>query len=82
MPVVETCIVIATVGSLKTFDFIYVMTNGGPLGATEVPSTLMYDLLMKRNVYGEGSTVATFIVVECLIITVILQKVFKKLRKA
>ena len=82
MPVVETCIVIATVGSLKTFDFIYVMTNGGPLGATEVPSTLMYDLLMKRSVYGEGSTVATFIVVECLIITVILQKVFKKLRKA
>ena len=80
MPVIETCIVIATVGSLKTFDFIYIMTNGGPLGATEVPSTLMYDLLMKRSVYGEGSAVATFIVVECLIITIILQRIFKKLR--
>ena len=44
VPMIETCVVLAVVGSLKTFDFVYVMTNGGPVGATEVPSTIMYDL--------------------------------------
>ncbi|MDO4272783.1 MAG: sugar ABC transporter permease [Eubacteriales bacterium] len=79
-PVIETCVVIAVVGSLKTFDFVYIMTNGGPLGATDVPSTVMYDLLIKRNLYGQGSMVAVFIVAECLLFTVVLQTVFKKLR--
>ncbi len=80
MPIIETCVVLAVVGSLKTFDFVYVMTNGGPVGATEVPSTIMYDLLMQRNLYGEGSAVAVIIVIECLLFTLILRYAFKKIR--
>lgn len=80
LPMIETCVVVAVVGSLKTFDFVFVMTGGGPMGATEMPSTLMYDLLIKRSLYGEGSTVAAFIVVECLVFTVVLQYIFRKFR--
>lgn len=80
MPMIETCVVLAVVGSLKTFDFVYVMTNGGPVGATEVPSTIMYDLLIKRSVYGEGSAAAVIIVVECLVATIILRRVFQKIK--
>lgn len=80
IPIIETCVVLAVVGSLKTFDFVYVMTNGGPVGATDVPSTVMYDLLIKRSVYGEGSAVALFIVVECLLFTVVLRYIFKKVK--
>lgn len=81
MPMIETCVVLAVVGSLKTFDFVYVMTNGGPVGATEVPSTIMYDLLIKRSIYGEGSAAAVFIVAECLLFTVVLRYLFKKIRE-
>lgn len=81
VPMIETCVVLAVVGSLKTFDFVYVMTNGGPVGATEVPSTIMYDLLINRSVYGEGSAAAVFIVVECLLFTVVLRYVFKKIKE-
>lgn len=81
VPLIETCVVLAVVGSLKTFDFVYVMTNGGPVGATEVPSTIMYDLLINRSVYGEGSAAAVFIVVECLLFTVVLRYAFKKIKE-
>ena len=81
VPMIETCVVLAVVGSLKTFDFVYVMTNGGPVGATEVPSTIMYDLLINRSVYGEGSAAAVFIVVECLLFTVVLRYAFKKIKE-
>ena len=81
VPMIETCVVLAVVGSLKTFDFVYLMTNGGPVGATEVPSTIMYDLLINRSVYGEGSAAAVFIVVECLLFTVVLRYAFKKIKE-
>lgn len=81
MPVIESCVVIALVGSLKTFDFIYVMTGGGPVNSTAVPATLLYELLIKRSNYGAGSVVATFIVAECMLFTVIFQAVFKRLRR-
>ena len=81
VPMIETCVVLAVVGSLKTFDFVYVMTNGGPVGATEVPSTIMYDLLINRSVYGEGRAAAVFIVVECLLFTVVLRYAFKKIKE-
>ena len=43
------CVTFAIVGSLKVFDLVYVMTNGGPLHATEVPGTLMYSAIFQKN---------------------------------
>ena len=63
------CVTFAIVGSLKVFDLIYVMTNGGPLHATEVPGTLMYSSIFMKNQYGYGSAIAVFIVLECVVFT-------------
>lgn len=68
--VIEICVVLAVVGSLKTFDLIYVITGGGPLHATEVPTILMFNTIFHRVQYGYGSAMAIFIVLECLILTV------------
>lgn len=54
--------------SFKTFDLIYVMTNGGPGGSTEILGTLMYRYAFKATEYGYGSAVS---VVMVLIISVI-----------
>ena len=40
-PMLKVSITFSAIGSLKIFDLIYVLTIGGPAGATEVPSTLM-----------------------------------------
>jgi len=75
-PMLKVCVTFAVIGSFKTFDLIYVLTNGGPLHASEVPSTLMYNMIFFRYRYGYGSAMAVFIVAEALIGTLIIQKLF------
>ena len=67
----------AVIGSLKLFDLIWVLTKGGPLHASEVPSTLMYTTIFTRMEYGSGSAIAVFIVAECLLFYFLIEKFFK-----
>lgn len=60
-PILCVCIIFAVTGSFKAFDLIYVMTGGGPLHATEVPTILMYTTIFSRYQYGYGSAMAIFI---------------------
>lgn len=78
MPIIEICVTFSIIGSLKVFDMVYIITNGGPLGTTEVAATLMYKTLFMRDQYGYGSAMASFIVVECVLLTVVIQTIFKK----
>jgi raffinose/stachyose/melibiose transport system permease protein len=76
-PILKVCIIFAVTGSLKFFDLIYILTQGGPYHASEVPGYLMYNLLFTQSRYGYGSAVAVFIVIECLLFYFIMQKFFK-----
>ena len=76
-PMIKTSATFSLIGSLKVFDLIFVLTNGGPAGATEVPSTLMYKTIFKSLHYGEGSAMAIFIILECVVMSLLLQKLFK-----
>lgn len=75
-PMIRTCAIFVIIGSLKAFDMIYVLTNGGPVHMTEVPSSLMFSNIFNLNKYGYGSSISIFIVVECIIIALVLQKMF------
>ncbi len=44
-PILKVCVTFAVVGSLKNFDLVYVMTGGGPAGASQLPSTLMVETI-------------------------------------
>lgn len=77
MPMIKTCVTFAIIGSFKTFDLIYVLTKGGPIHATEVPSTLMFSTIFLERQYGYGSSMAVFILLECLVVTVLIQRFFK-----
>ncbi len=35
-PIIRVCVIFAVIGSLKSYDIIFMMTKGGPIGATEV----------------------------------------------
>lgn len=75
---IRTCVIFAVIGSLKVFDLVYIMTKGGPMHASEVPSTVMYTSIFMKNQYGYGSAVSIFIVVECLLFTLLIQKTLSK----
>lgn len=67
-------IVLAVVGSLKYFDLIYVMTSGGPNGASEVMASYMYKLAFSVNNFGYGSAIGFLMLLITLIATVIIRK--------
>ncbi|QGQ97716.1 sugar ABC transporter permease [Paenibacillus psychroresistens] len=75
---IKVCLIFAVIGSFKVFDLVYVLTKGGPLHATEVPATLMYTTIFNQYQYGYGSAMSIFIIVQCLVFTLVLQKIIKE----
>ncbi len=76
-PILRVSVIFAVTGSLKSFDLIYVLTNGGPLHATEVPSTLMINMLFKRNRYGMGSAIAVMLILLCFAFALLINAIFR-----
>ncbi|MCM3761941.1 sugar ABC transporter permease [Alkalihalobacillus oceani] len=74
MGVIKVTIVLAIVGSLKYFDLIYVMTGGGPNGASEVMASYMYKLAFGNYNFGYGSAVGFMLLLITLIVTIIIRK--------
>lgn len=77
-PILRVSVIFAVTGSLKSFDLIYVLTNGGPSHTTEVPSTLMISMLFLRNRYGMGSTIAVMLIILCFFFALVINAVFKE----
>ena len=77
-PIIRISVIFAVTGSLKSFDLIYVLTNGGPLHATEVPSTLMISMLFLRNRYGMGSTIAVLLIFLCFGFALLINLLFRE----
>lgn len=76
-PILKVSVIFAVTGSLKSFDLIYVLTKGGPMHATEVPSTLMISMLFLRNRYGLGSAIAVFIILLCFFFALVINLIFR-----
>ena len=72
--VIKVTIVLAVVGSLKYFDLIYVMTDGGPTGSSEVMASYMYHKAFRTFDFGYGSAIAFFLLVIALFVTWIIRK--------
>ncbi|WP_094546187.1 carbohydrate ABC transporter permease [Petroclostridium xylanilyticum] len=70
---IKTAAILSLVGSLKYFDLIYVMTGGGPNGATELMATYMYKKGFIEFDMGYGSSIAAFMFIVALTITATVQ---------
>jgi raffinose/stachyose/melibiose transport system permease protein len=49
---------ITAINSLKVYDIVYAMTNGGPANKTQVLGTWMYFLTYNYNTVGRGTAIA------------------------
>lgn len=56
---IRTAVMLAVVGSLRYFDLIFIMTDGGPEGASELMATYMFRTVFSSFQLGYGSTVAS-----------------------
>jgi len=76
-PMVATAMSLNAIGSLKFFDLIFNMTEGGPNHNTEVLATHLYQQGFKYFKYGYASAIGVVLLVICLIVTFIINKFVK-----
>lgn len=70
LPVLLSSIIFSINGTLKVFDSVLALTNGGP-GSTTTPLTLyMFRTSFSYGDYGYGSTIALLLTLICLLVTV------------
>ena len=70
--VIVTCAILAIAGSLKSFDLIYVMTQGGPAHRTTILSLYMYEKAFKGAPdYPMANAISTVMVLISFILIVL-----------
>jgi len=67
-------LVLGFIYTFKVFDLVFVMTNGGPVNATQLLSTYSYKLSFSLFKYSEGSAVANVLFVILLIASLVYLK--------
>jgi ABC-type sugar transport system permease subunit len=77
LPITLINLILRTIDAFTMFDLVYVLTGGGPAGATQVTGYYLYDAAFTRLQYGYASSIAWVIA----IITVILAVFYSKLTK-
>lgn len=68
-PVLAVVVILKTIFSLKTFDSIYMLTNGGPGTATQTLSHYVYFNGLKYSQIGFSAAVAWLLVIPMILLT-------------
>ncbi|BCW69607.1 sugar ABC transporter permease [Arthrobacter sp. NicSoilB8] len=69
LPVLLSSIIFSINGTLKVFDSIVALTNGGPGSATTPLTLLMFRTSFTYGDYGYGSSIALLLTILCLVVT-------------
>ncbi len=77
-PATVVIIALSIINSLKSFDIVYMMTQGGPFHTTDTLAMFMYNESFKKYYMGYGSAIA---VVLFLIAMIIIAFYFRQVRK-
>ena len=73
-------LILTSIGSIKVFDIVFVMTGGGPAHFSEVLGTHLYIENFQLNHTGYASTVSVFVFLLALIITMFQLRLYKRVR--
>jgi raffinose/stachyose/melibiose transport system permease protein len=71
-------LILGVIGTLKTFDIIYLTTKGGPARSTEFLSTYIFQKGILEFKASYASTMALMIVVIALILTILQVKGYNR----
>lgn len=72
LPILFASFIFSINGTIKVFDSVFALTDGGP-GSSTTPLTLyMYRTAFQYSDYGYGSAVALLLTVMCLVVTLLI----------
>ncbi len=77
-PVIGTALIYSLSSTLKVFSSVLALTAGGPAKSTYTLSLYMYDTAFNFNKYGYGSVIGVFIMLECIIIVAVVNRIINK----
>ena len=72
LPVLLSSLIFSINGTLKVFDTIVALTNGGPGNSTTPLTLYMFQTSFAYGEYGYGSTIATMLTILCLLVTILI----------
>lgn len=73
-PTIRIWIFLSMIGSLQLFDLPWIMTNGGPAGASTTMATYLIDKGIHSYEYGYASAVSVILFVFCFIFALVYQR--------
>jgi raffinose/stachyose/melibiose transport system permease protein len=73
-PTLRVSLFLSIIGSLQLFDVVWATTRGGPVHASEVMATFMYDFGFQRSQMGYGSAVSVIMFSLCLVFALLYQR--------
>lgn len=68
------CLVLAVTGGLNAFANMFIMTGGGPGTSTYTLTYMSYRSAFRINEFGYGCASATILVLECILATIIINR--------
>ena len=81
IPELLVVILTATIGALKTFAPVYLLTKGGPGTATTVPSYYSYNQFFQVQQVGYGAAISTALTVVIIVFSVVFTIIQKRVEK-
>lgn len=73
--VLASAVVLVVSGCFKVFDMVYVITNGGPMNASQLLSTYMYSMAFEKYNGGYASAIAVVMILLGILVTVVLRRI-------
>ncbi|MCL2128075.1 MAG: sugar ABC transporter permease [Treponema sp.] len=81
LPVIQSIIIIDVISSLKQMEMVYLSTEGAPGGTTQFLAVYLYQRAFKYSEYGYGNTISVLFVIIAVLMTLLIQQIFKKSRE-
>ncbi|GAB3755248.1 sugar ABC transporter permease [Zhihengliuella somnathii] len=78
LPILVSSLIFSINGTLKVFDSILALTNGGPGTSTSPLTISVFDHAFTYGEYGYGSTIAMLLTIICLIVTLIIFRMSRR----
>lgn len=78
-PVILIVLMLGIIYTVKTFDIVIVMTDGGPGNATQLLSTWAYNQGFSSFFFGQATAIGNILLVFCLIIAVFYVRLSKRM---
>lgn len=77
-PSLTSCVIFTFTGYMRLYDIIFVMTSGGPGGATETIAIQTIRVGFNQNRFSYGSSLAIYMLVIIGVITVVITQFLRK----